>query len=537
MKKILIINTKNNKDLLSHSLLLSQFAEQYELSLLNISKHTNADLLFNCFSHTETINVDELSSIFESKLFSNVLLLEKIYSQLSYYKKTKWDLIINFSSDKLSALLGSYLKNNSQDYFGYYWNLGQVFSSSHLLDELTLEINHDLHINADDLIARKLNLSSSCEIVKIYPSIVNKVKKYIEVTEEIKDLDNFKTVGFVLHEKAKWINQENAQDVIDFINTHQSIIPVFVTSNRQQTDLLQNLAKPPVVIESNQQSLASIASALDLIVTADVAIANYLSHVQKKCLFINSNKFESLKLLQLGQESNVLQPHGELNLIDLNSSILYALSQSRLVKPILISSTLLSVFYDHLGQGLNVVNTSENPMIYLINLINRDIYKKVCLRQNEDQKVIDFSKIELNAISKYIAEQKEMLSLIQKEALGAIRNVSLSSENKAHAKAFVNNITNLLELAEIKTSAQSLLKKFKSDMLKVSMDTGNTSLLLKETIYDLKEELQKVVNLLSAYEVEILDQKKLQLNKKAQHSILTSGDGYEFISGRNESRA
>lgn len=537
MKKILIINTKSDKDLLGHSALLASLSDQYELSLLNLQKETNVELLFNCFSHIETINAGEFKNIFENKLFSNALLLEKFYSKLNSFKKTRWDLIINFSNDKFSSLLGSYLKASSKDYFGFYWNLGPVFSTSQLFDELSLEINHDLQIHADNLLAQKLHLSSQHNVVKTYPSIVNKVKKYIQETEKLKDIESVKTVGFLINEKSKWITRENAQEIINFVSTHQNIVPVFITTNRKQTDFLQNLNQPPAVVESNQQSLASIAKALNMLVTSDVALANYLSQVQTRCLFINTEKNSNLKLLQLSSQGNILQVHQDLNLIDLNASILYGLSQSRLVKPILVSSTLLSVFHDYLGQGFNVVNTSGSPMPYLVNLINRDIYKKICLKQGEDQKVIDFSKVELNSISKYIIEQKEILALIQKEALGAIRNVSMSSENKVHAKAFVNNITNLLDSAEISTSAQSLLKQFKHTMLKVSVETGNTSLLLKEAIYDLKEELHKVVNLLSVYEAEILEQKKLQLNKKTQNSILTSGEGYEFISGRNESRA
>lgn len=537
MKKILIINTKNYKDLIGHSMLLSKLSSQYELSLLNLNTQVNVELLFNCFSHIETINPDEFKSIYENKLFSNALLLDKFFSKISSFKNEQWDLVINFSNDKTSALLGSYLKPSSKDYFGFYWNLGLAFSSSQILDELSLEINHDLKIHADNLIARGLHLTAQQPIVKTFPSIVGKVKKYIQETEQIKEFENIKTVGFLISEKSKWINKLNAQEIINFVSSHHNVVPVFITMNRQQTDFLQNLDHPPVVIESNPQSLASIAASLNMLVTADIALTNYLSQVQSKCLFINTQSDDVLKMLQMNAQGNVLQVHHELNLIDLNSSILYALSSSRLVKPVLISSTLLSAFYDHLGQGFNVVNTSESPMNYLINLIHRDIYKKICLKQGEDQKVIDFSKIELNSISKYILEQKEIISLIQKEALGAIRNVSMSNENKNHAKAFINNITNLLDSAEISTSAQSILKNFKHNMLKVSVEKGNTSLLLKEIIYDLKEELQKVLSLLSTYEFEILEQKKLQLNKKTQHSILTSGEGYEFISGRNESRA
>lgn len=180
MKKILIINTKSDKDLIGHSALLSSLSGQYELSLLNLQKQTNVELLFNCFSHIETINAEEFKNIFENKLFSNALLIEKFYSKLNTFKKTKWDLIINFSNDKLSSLLGSYLKSSSQDYFGFYWNLGPVFSTSQLFDELSLEINHDLQIHADSLIVQKLHLSSQHNIVKTYPSIVNKVKKYIQ---------------------------------------------------------------------------------------------------------------------------------------------------------------------------------------------------------------------------------------------------------------------------------------------------------------------------------------------------------------------
>ena len=51
-------------------------------------------------------------------------------------------------------------------------------------------------------------------------------------------------------------------------------------------------------------------------------------------------------------------------------------------------------------------------MPYLVNLINRDIYKKICLKQGEDQKVIDFSKVDIKSLTIEHNNEKEHLDSI-----------------------------------------------------------------------------------------------------------------------------
>lgn len=112
MNKLLIISLRNEYDLIACSYMVSSYVKanpHTEVSLLTYKDFSSVAKTISNVTNIYTIDRFEAQALYQNPLFSKAFAINKFLADIKVCSTTKWDKIINFSNDMVSAYLCTYL--------------------------------------------------------------------------------------------------------------------------------------------------------------------------------------------------------------------------------------------------------------------------------------------------------------------------------------------------------------------------------------------------------------------------------------------
>ena len=117
MKNILIINLKRNGDILYMAHTINSIKHKYpdiKVSTLVFEEFKKSATLLRKIDRIFCINRKRIVSMLKNKIYSDHFAINELYSVLSSIDRLKWDCVFNYSNDKISSHLTSFLTNETQ---------------------------------------------------------------------------------------------------------------------------------------------------------------------------------------------------------------------------------------------------------------------------------------------------------------------------------------------------------------------------------------------------------------------------------------
>lgn len=289
-QKILVMQLSRYGDILMTLPLLEQLSEKYEVYLMyNILFKDIPSLNSDKFS-TIPIDFNQYYSYFNSKtLVDNIIIFKELIEEIN---KTGFDIILNLSSQPISAVFTSLLKASKK--FGiyimydgtmgisgknmsFYFEMNEAKKYNHIhqmdfyktaIDDNIVKYNKYISLKkyADNNIFSKYNIiiESDDKIVAVQPSASISKKEF-----DINNLKNFLCEFLDKHKKIKVIILGSKSE----INKNK----IFKHKN------IYNLTGKTDIV-----SLISILNKIDLLITNDTGTMHFAGSLEKKIILLSS---------------------------------------------------------------------------------------------------------------------------------------------------------------------------------------------------------------------------------------------------------
>jgi ADP-heptose:LPS heptosyltransferase len=289
MNQILIVNLRRFGDIYTTSHFINSLTQKYpysQISLLVYEEFSAVAKTLKGVTRVHTIDRKEIITLRKNQLFSNAFALETLKDSLSDIKQTHWDHIVNYSNDRVSTYLMSYLASSAEELTGVRISEnGRVQTSSDwdivFNDVLTTYPHTPLHFV--DCYHHMTNTPVAREGEKL-----NTNPKYNEVAfKNITNIRKVKTVGDIpvnligiqicASNRDKEIHDESLKDLISTLLEREEYEPILlvapIEAEKNRADRLNRLFHNQlIVIESDFQALPSVLMNIDAVVTPDTSV-------------------------------------------------------------------------------------------------------------------------------------------------------------------------------------------------------------------------------------------------------------------------
>lgn len=533
MKKILIINLRRLGDVFSTAHLINSLTANGEnqVSLLTYKESSKASSILKNVSNLYEIDRKELITLKTNKLFSDGFAFEQLFNQISTVKTQEWDQIINYSNDVVGAYLSSYLKESCKQVIGVHYNTQRNII---MQNEWELLFNDVLpvvkyapihfvdcyHKMAGTTLVKdgeKLNINTKYNEMAF--TNINAVRKQHSSGE-------CKAIGIQLKtaDTSKDIPEETLHELIDLIRSHEELIPfLLIAPNEDERRLAESFNNAHnndlVIVEADLQAMASVLMNMDMLITPCTAIKHIADLTETPVLEVSLGHAPFLKQGTYSKDSLILtdvisnreftkenaSSESAITALDIMSCMLYALTRSKSIKPRLSSNvTLYQSSFDQMGIRYTPVAGTVNTKIEIHRLMSRQLIG-TWFEQNSDMRIYqDVCNLDLNAATEWTNSEKVVVTNVMKDILGTLRSLLQSAENKKSSKDFVMNLGKLITHIDSESLVQIPVSMFKSKIEAINVKTfEENSKEVELLLYELKSDMQKILQCLQELEVQI----------------------------------
>lgn len=535
MKKILIINLRRLGDVFSTAHLINSLTANSEnqVSLLTYKESSKASNLLKNVSGLFEIDRKELITLKTNKLFSDGFAFEQLFGQLSAIKNQEWDQIINYSNDIIGAYLCSYLKDSCKEIIGVHYNSQRnivMQNEWELLFNDVLPVVKYAPIHFVDcyhkmagspLVKDGEKLNTNPKYNEMAFNNINAVRK------EHNSVDGqSKAIGIQLKtaDVSKDIPEETLHELIELIRGHEELIPfLLIAPNDDERRLAESFNNAHnnelVVVEADLQAMASVLMNMDMLITPDTAIKHIADLTETPVLEVSLGHAPFLKQGTYSKDSLILtdvisERHftkentvsiTAITALDIMSCMLYSLTRSKSIKPRLSHGiTLYQSSFDQMGIRYTPIAGTVNTKIEIHRLMSRQLIS-TWFEQESDMRIYqDVCNLDLNTATEWTNSEKSVVTSVMKDILGTLRSLLQSAENKKSSKDFVMNLGKLISHVESESLVQIPVSMFKSKIEAINVKTFEENAKEVEVLlYELKSDMQKILQCLNDLEVQI----------------------------------
>ena len=535
MKKILIINLRRLGDVFSTAHLINSLTANSEnqVSLLTYKESSKASNLLKNVSGLFEIDRKELITLKTNKLFSDGFAFEQLFGQLSAIKNQEWDQIINYSNDIVGAYLCSYLKDSCKEIIGVHYNSQRnivMQNEWELLFNDVLPVVKYAPIHFVDcyhkmagspLVKDGEKLNTNPKYNEMAFNNINAVRK------EHNSVDGqSKAIGIQLKtaDVSKDIPEETLHELIELIRGHEELIPfLLIAPNDDERRLAESFNNAHnnelVVVEADLQAMASVLMNMDMLITPDTAIKHIADLTETPVLEVSLGHAPFLKQGTYSKDSLILtdvisERHftkentvsiTAITALDIMSCMLYSLTRSKSIKPRLSHGiTLYQSSFDQMGIRYTPIAGTVNTKIEIHRLMSRQLIS-TWFEQESDMRIYqDVCNLDLNTATEWTNSEKSVVTSVMKDILGTLRSLLQSAENKKSSKDFVMNLGKLISHVESESLVQIPVSMFKSKIEAINVKTFEENAKEVEVLlYELKSDMQKILQCLNDLEVQI----------------------------------
>lgn len=541
MKNILIINLRRIGDVYTTGHLINSLSKNGNnaVSLLVYKESAKAAANLKNIKGLHTIDRKEILTLKTNKLFSDGFALERLFAQLSEIKNQKWDEIINYSNDLVGAYLCSYLRNSAEKIIGVSFNEQRNIVTSNdweLLFNDVLPVVKYSPLHFVDCYHKMMGIAQCGEGEKIVTTPEHNSTAFNNIGALRKSLSvdgPTKVIGIQLKtaDVAKDIPEETIINLITLLRETDELIPVlliapFDNERRYAQEINEKFRNEVAVVEADLSAVASVLMNVDLLITPDTAIKHIADLTDTPVLEISLGHAPFLKqgcyasgsliLTDIIVERNFSRSNEQgatrtnITAHDILSSILFYFAKTKSIRPALSRDvTLYTCSFDQLGARYSVAAGSVDAQTEIHRLMSRQLINVIY--QNDESHdiysdIVDFGS---KAGSNWIKDEKYNLTLVMKDLLGTIRSLLQSQENRKSSKDFVLNLGKLIGHTENNFITQIPVMMFKTKLEAINARTFEENAKeIEVLLYELKTDLQKVLQCMKKLEDSILVQRK-----------------------------
>lgn len=540
MKNTLIINLKRRGDIISTSHLANSLLVTYpdiKITLLVFEEFSDVARNISGISSVETIDRKKILTYEKNKIFSDAFALDEFFTSISEITEQKWDMVINYSNDRVSTHLVSMLEHDN--FYGVkfdeYCNVVHSSEWSILFNEILTKEKFS-PLSFIDSHRHNLGLAPQTNEIKLkthekYNSLAAKNFSKIRTAND----EKCKIIGIQLltSMQSKNISSKSIIRLIDMILENEHYVPVLLCapSERERSFVSKINAEfnnSLISVESDFNALSSVLANIDLLITPDTVTKHAANAMNTPCLEISLGPAPMFKQGTCGLGDYVLTPntaYREFTIknyeerseeLDGLNDVIEAKDIFQVARHMLEQGdenaislndgvALYKVSADSLGRRLSFVKGATNAQNEIIRIINRQYLIQHFYNREDTGLYEDIYRFSNPPGSKEIEKWKIEITETSKILLGAIRSIiQVGPGSKGIAKDLILQIDQLISRGEKEGVCSIALKlmKGKIDSLRGTDAEKNLSE-IEIYLYELKSDIQKVFNIVKAVESKI----------------------------------
>ncbi len=451
MKDILIINFKRHGDIFQMGRLISSIKNNNPDAnitvLINKEFEKSAELL-NGVKNIITLDRKKIVSYKKNKIYSNGFALDEFGKTIKEINKS-WNLVINYSNDRISTSLASYL---NKEFKGIQFDLNCNVKYSNewavvFNDVLTQQKYAPLNFN--DCYHKMVGIEENNSFNALHVSNeYNKVchQNFLKMRKAEGKVDpKLVAIQLTASNINKMIERQELINLINKLNSKEDTIPLLViapTSDERSyaNKINSELEQKAVTIEAQFSALPSVLINCDLLITPDTAIKHMADILDVPTIELSMGPSPFLKQGSTNQESIIITPrvkdrdfaygpsaHTEKqvrnNEIIKSDDIVYALDKFFLNKDVQkLENSDISIYQvrqDELGAFYKNIEGRLDTEIELERYLSRDfLYRKIERKSLSGHGIVES---DLNFTSSWLEQAQGELINSSRHVLAAIK--------------------------------------------------------------------------------------------------------------------
>lgn len=562
MEKILLINLKKFGDIFQSGHLVSSIRSLHpnaQIDILCFEESMSATKTLVGITNISRINRKKITSFFKNNIYSDGMAFNEFEKSLKKVIANKYTRIINYSNDRVSTYLASYISSIlNADVAGIHFNSKNSVQHSNnfsivLNDILTTSALCPLNFNDTYhyLCGIEANHKQNTKI-KSNPAHDKTASENFDRLRASKKNGDQKIhiigVQLCTSSKTKNIPKEILTQTLERFLDLPNFIPILLNAPTQEErnlvkEINQKLDNRLVSVEADFIALPSVLKGIDLLLTPDTSIKHMADLVNTPCLEISLGEAPFLKQGTINPKSAIISLPANLRVFKEgveDSDII--LKDNKSLHPELIIHTISALLGENLDIEFNDNQDSKFCTYRPVKLLKgisyipvsgpysevfecrRILSRSITLRltdldidsaKQEAQEVYQLihKKFDSKTISQILNEEKYALSDLTKDLLSTLRSLIQTQEDRRKGSCFVEALEKLIShcFDNNFSSLATLFFRAKLESLNASSLEENFTD-VEALLYELKSNLQKCFNVLN--ELNAFDKNRVQVTPR-----------------------
>lgn len=538
MKNILIVNLKRFGDILTTANLVNSYIcenPKNKVSLLIFKEFERAAKNIANVDQIFTIDREKFLTLHKNKIFSDAFSLNTLINNLSDIKSTDWDVVFNYSNDRVSTHLCSFFKNNAASTVGISFNNTCSIEYSSEWDIIFNDVITSYKyspINFIDTYHKMANLTKAKRSAVLRTNEVHNKSAVTNFGQIRKSADgeSRKIIGVQLTASTsrKELEREKLITLIDTIASDDRFVPVLLLA---PTDTERAILKEVngefnnslISIEADFLALNSVLMNIDLLVTPDTACKHAADLLGTPTIEISLGESPLFKQGVTNEDSLIYtndvstrsfsikecskkEQNNMITAKDIFAGIEYLL-EGKNVEELSDGVTIYHPVSDKLGSRYSWFAGELNEKIEINRHIGRQFINNF-FGLGEDLSIYaDVGRYSKDGITTWLNTEKSVLTEFTKDLLGALR--SLTGNGSSRKNEFIHNLGTLLSYCEYDgiNAIPAIIFRARVEALNTS-NIDHSTKEIEGLLYELKGDLQKLHKTFKSFEEFIFNKGK-----------------------------
>lgn len=538
-KKYLIINLKRNGDIfnMAHTIqAIKNDDNDASIQLVVLKEFEKAAQALSGIDHIYTLDRQKILTFKKNNIFSDGMALNHFEEEINQFAIKKWDFVFNYSNDRVSTHISSYLSKNTSKHIGIRFNETCNIEYSNEWALLFNDIISDLNFSP---LSFRDNYNWMANVKSGKMEMPLKTKEEYNKTahlnfSEIRRIESgegeVKIIGIQVSasHQYKTIPYSEIIALIDEMYMTPDIFPILLgaptDSDRTLISKINGEFNNSLVsIEADFHALSSVMLNLDALITPDTSIKHVADLLEIPTVELSLGESPLFKQGTVNTKSVIITPsvknrsfkkkevestreYKDLNNLikgsDIMTAIYYVLGERDSFEKATLS-TGLSVYQpvnDELGTRLTLIAGERVDAIETDRLITRSLICKKLINKEDTGIYDEVSTFSSKFVTEWINTQRDIITETSKDLLGTLRAIIQIDSNEKSVRSFLGNLTKLCAYCDSPWQFAKLPSlRFRARL--EALNTSNIQASAKEVeglLYEYKADIQHQVDVLKS---------------------------------------
>ena len=515
MKNILILNFGTSHDVIISANMIAAYKEEHpsaNIELLTFENNRTTAENLNGLTKIHTVDSNLISTIMKNALYSDGFAVNSFTESLNDVYDRKWDDIINYSNDTVSAFiisaieseskLGSFIDAKGIARASNKWSIYQNFVASNQTRNNIGKANMRNHIAGMPLYlgAEKIKVNEEYSVVA--------AQNFARI-RQMNGSPATIVVGINLAAGYDGYNisQETYKDLIETLEDSKDFKPVLLLNGKNyQRELVNTLNQEfdnkLISINIDTVALPSVVSNIDVMISAS----------NDQLAFADAMDTKAIELREFNSEANsTILTHEGCTSIQakenryIASDIILALNEEfRTELPIDYMNSpnpICQTVKDEYGCFLTQIRGDINIQNEINYHVERSYFFNL-LGYEGNQELIDHIKesTDREELLTYITTVKSELTSTVKVLLATLRSLKSMRNSQSNMNSFINYLDTLIKIGKGNSIVSSTVRFFEGKIENIDSEDIETNVkAIENNLFELKADLQKLTGIISEF--------------------------------------